>query len=728
MRGAHGSCCRAARITQCWRVRATPAARAAANKASEASTANKAAEASTASKPTKTPTSAARYAIVTTVKDVDATAVSWCAYHLSIGFDHLFVYFDDPNECERLGLSARFSSSQLTCIPRDARLAAAWPSLPSWGAVEADVTGQVQARQRLNCEHCAHRLAPARGVRWLLHIDSDEAFHLGSLPASPPGTGPSGQLSAHFEALQRAGVWQYSYGNVEAVPHAQLDAADPFRTVVHFRVHEDWVRPSGRSTSSVAAATTAATAAAAAAAAATAAMAFWQARTLRLLQSPRYFLFYTNGKSAVRLGTPGLMCAGVHGWVTLHAPRSGWRTNLPSLAQRARLSLCATAGGPMAQRPMILHYACCSLTNFARKDWPALGYLGAGSDGRYRVNQCPHAARWDAMQRQATKATTAAARRTGGPARAASVSEESAGLGERDASTLEARRVALRDDFVSLIALTDRAEMARQVAAGVMMRVDAVATRVAGDLAICGEEEVAGGEPAETKARAADKMDAEAKVAETKAVDRAVDMRISLVRAVQRLGSCSDAELSQLAAAFARAADACDACDHSSSWPMRLQAAGLLGRRGGGARLSSADQLLAGLSDRLEKAVAAGTVLTPSARATAIQAGHLRTQLAIQRSDQPTAMRHFGSVCEACTPRHDSPPRHPFPHRAYPVRRSALARSAFAPLTQPRVPVLLLRSWFGCGSTPRRHASRAPLRRASDAHSKWMAAPSSWSL
>jgi hypothetical protein len=37
-------------------------------------------------------------AIVTTCRGAGHTIRSWINYHLHIGFDHLFLFFDDPND------------------------------------------------------------------------------------------------------------------------------------------------------------------------------------------------------------------------------------------------------------------------------------------------------------------------------------------------------------------------------------------------------------------------------------------------------------------------------------------------------------------------------------------------------------------------------------------------------------------------------------------------------
>ena len=172
------------------------------------------------------------------------------------------------------------------------------------------------------------------------------------------------------------------------------------------------------------------------------------ARAHKLVAEPLYFLFYMNGKSAVRVGTRSLMCGGVHGWQSAAAPRHKWRTNLPSLAQRERITLDASAASQPQHRATILHYACCSLSNFAAKDWPALGYLE--KSGRFLKGASdgatPHIERWHAIQ----------------------------GGGGGAGASAPSRR--LREDFLALIALHDEKEIARQRSAGILVSFDGPST------------------------------------------------------------------------------------------------------------------------------------------------------------------------------------------------------------------------------------------------------------
>ena len=166
-------------------------------------------------------------AIVSTVKDVDQSAVSWCRYHLSVGFEHLYLYFDDPSEHQAMltTLHAHFSSDVLTLVPHDASLLKEWSALPGVEALLPRAATEVQTRQQLNARH-AMALAVSRGLDWLLHIDADELFDPG-VSGDPLAIS---KVCKHFADLEDAGVETFCYVNFEAVPEAH-GVTDPFREV-----------------------------------------------------------------------------------------------------------------------------------------------------------------------------------------------------------------------------------------------------------------------------------------------------------------------------------------------------------------------------------------------------------------------------------------------------------------------------------------------------------------
>lgn len=142
------------------------------------------------------------------------------------------------------------------------------------------------------------------GLRWLLHIDSDELFF-----TSHPS------VDAHFAALDVDGVTQMTYLNHEGVPERE-DVGDFFRHVTLFRRHHFTVPMTP---------------------AAKRGMAFWERRTNHVRWALRkcshvavvlsvlpplpfvqrqFLLCYDNGKSACRVSADAYP-ASVHSW---HVP------------------------------------------------------------------------------------------------------------------------------------------------------------------------------------------------------------------------------------------------------------------------------------------------------------------------------------------------------------------------------------------------------------------------
>ncbi len=210
----------------------------------------------------------AHAAIVTTLRDAAATLGSFVTYHRAIGFEHFFLFFDDPADPM---LDWAREQPDITAMPRDDDLRRAWSRLILWSEAAAHVDREVMARQILNAEH-AMNLARAEGFDWLLHIDSDELFYL-----------PDGDAGAHFAPLAHVAVEVTAYINYEAVPETE-DTGDFFRTVTLFkRPLSEYPPPEAKALI-----------------------------TRAGQQVDTFFHFYGNGKSAVRLAAPGMVPVNVH--------------------------------------------------------------------------------------------------------------------------------------------------------------------------------------------------------------------------------------------------------------------------------------------------------------------------------------------------------------------------------------------------------------------------------
>lgn len=242
-------------------------------------------------------------AIVTTLRNAGAVLDSFVAYHRAIGFEHLFLFFDDPDDPD---LSRAGAMTGVTAIPHDAALRETWRRLRMYSQCGAFVDSEVMSRQLLNVE-CAMVLARERGYEWLLSIDADELFF-----------SPAESASRHFGSLTATGFDTVQYANCEAVP-TRDEIHDFFREVDIFKPPLQFVRSNLGS----------------------------QLRQVvqSVPQLNPFFHFYANGKSAVRLRDEQLEPFGVHQF--RHAKRPTRSTS--SVGQ------------------FVLHYACCGFEAFWTK-------------------------------------------------------------------------------------------------------------------------------------------------------------------------------------------------------------------------------------------------------------------------------------------------------------------------------------------------------------------------
>jgi len=219
------------------------------------------------------PEGGVRIAVVSTLRDVKDQFLIWIEWYRLIGMAHLFLYFDDPLRDMDSIQEARkiYSDKLLSFVYNGPELQAEWPTLKNWDCFAA-FTDDRMCRQLLNIAHCVRRgLRAASGapeaVDWLLHLDHDELF-------LPPPEG----LQAHFQYLEAGRCRLCLYQNFEAVPadHTLM----PFLDVSLFKV------PCGRVPKTPAGAQ---------------GLEFWASRT----KAGNYFLYYDNGKSAVRIRRGG---------------------------------------------------------------------------------------------------------------------------------------------------------------------------------------------------------------------------------------------------------------------------------------------------------------------------------------------------------------------------------------------------------------------------------------
>jgi hypothetical protein len=229
---------------------------------------------------------------------------SFIAWHLTCGFSHLFLFFDDPADPDMSRIAA---SPAITAIPHDVALRHAWRTLPEYQSFGAFAGSEVMARQVLNAA-LAMELARGRGLAWLLHIDADELFF-----------SPEQSAAGHFDWADAQKASTIKYWNYEAVPE-KMKIDDAFREVDLFKIppvlKPGPATPAGRQL---------------------------LAATSQL--QPNRFHFYSNGKAAVRLAATQMRPRSVHDFDDPAAPT-------PPLQSRTHF---------------ILHYACCGFESFWEK-------------------------------------------------------------------------------------------------------------------------------------------------------------------------------------------------------------------------------------------------------------------------------------------------------------------------------------------------------------------------
>lgn len=222
-------------------------------------------------------------AIVTTLRNAGRMLDSFIAYHLAIGFSHIFLFFDDPADPDLPRMRAHPS---VTAFAHNESLRESWKALSQYETQGAFIDREVMARQVLNAE-LAMGKARDMSFDWLLHIDSDELFY-----------SPHQSATEHFASLSGQNFDTMNYPNFEAVPE-QDDIGDVFREIDLFKPPAHLTR--------------------------------FSPAAIRLLQAtpqllPNFFHFYASGKSAVRLAAKDMRPMGVHDFIRADGHYPGTRS------------------------------------------------------------------------------------------------------------------------------------------------------------------------------------------------------------------------------------------------------------------------------------------------------------------------------------------------------------------------------------------------------------------
>ena len=213
-------------------------------------------------------------ATATTVKAPIDQTLSFVSYHLRSGVDHMFLYFDDPQDPS---ISRLQSEGRVTCIPCDS---AHWER----EGVAPDAT--VQTRQMSNASGAFQR-AQAAGFEWLVHVDADELLYAENSLAELFAESPAGADVLVFPTKEAV---PQDFHYVHPFQEISLFKYDPSSHLIQGSIFKSNIQRRVRRLSSVT----------------------WQyrRRLLRkmgfdhptLLQS--FLLGHTNGKAATRTSVP----------------------------------------------------------------------------------------------------------------------------------------------------------------------------------------------------------------------------------------------------------------------------------------------------------------------------------------------------------------------------------------------------------------------------------------
>lgn len=105
-----------------------------------------------------------RLCAVTTLRAPLSETIDFIIYHLNIGYDHLFLFFDDPNDAV---INEVCNNARLTCISCDSL---------HWNNVGCKKNSKIEVRQQKNAD-LALLWAREQGFDWISHIDSDELIY-----------------------------------------------------------------------------------------------------------------------------------------------------------------------------------------------------------------------------------------------------------------------------------------------------------------------------------------------------------------------------------------------------------------------------------------------------------------------------------------------------------------------------------------------------------------------
>jgi len=114
-----------------------------------------------------------RVCLVTTVRDPGVGFEGFLKYHLKIGFEKLYVFFDDPKD-PAIKIARKIKGVE--AIQCNSEIRRKWKKLRVYNELKKTIHQEVMARQALNA-NLGMGLAIKEKFDWIFHIDGDELIY-----------------------------------------------------------------------------------------------------------------------------------------------------------------------------------------------------------------------------------------------------------------------------------------------------------------------------------------------------------------------------------------------------------------------------------------------------------------------------------------------------------------------------------------------------------------------
>lgn len=151
-----------------------------------------------------------KIATVTTLNANLEDTLSFINYHLNCGIDHMYLFFDNPDD---VALPILANYPKLTCTPCTDQ---------HWKKVGCEANSRIEIRQTLNADY-AFDLCRKSEFDWIAHIDVDELVY-------------SGQKSIkNILASTDTKISYLSMPPLEAIP-SSLNCKNPYKEIKNFKV------------------------------------------------------------------------------------------------------------------------------------------------------------------------------------------------------------------------------------------------------------------------------------------------------------------------------------------------------------------------------------------------------------------------------------------------------------------------------------------------------------